>query len=227
MSDFGLQGGGTNSVGFTLIDGQGTTANGSAVDLGGLITEDVYVTYTTANTGNPIGLFYLLGGIVENLTPPNEAVFFGELPDMLDMSTRNGYTVINSDNGANGCIIGNEKAVIEVVKQPEGYGAIELEVYSPDDTIVSALKITPDYLTFGDYFNASNLYLSLDGDLDLFQLGKIDGGTYIEVDNANSVIKLTNVPSYADDAAAAGGGLTTGHLYKTTTGGSTFLKIVP
>lgn len=36
-----------------------------------------------------------------------------------------------------------------------------------------------------------------------------------------------SVPSYADDAAAAGGGLVTGDVYKTTTAGSTFLKIVP
>lgn len=36
-----------------------------------------------------------------------------------------------------------------------------------------------------------------------------------------------SVPSYADDAAATGAGLVTGDVYKTTTGGSTFLKIVP
>lgn len=183
----------------------GLTEDNGTVVLGGDILQDTYVTYDTVNTGNPMGLFYLLDGIVENLTPPNEAVFFGELPDFANMSTRNGYTVINSDNGAQGCIIGNEKAVIEVVKQPEGYGTIELEVYSPDDTIVSALKVTPDYLTFGDYFNASNLYLSLDGDLDLYQLGKIDGGTFYEVDNGNSNHNFyapTGITNQIDDTGA-------------------------
>lgn len=40
-------------------------------------------------------------------------------------------------------------------------------------------------------------------------------------------IKSTGIPSYADDAAAVGGGLVSNEVYKTTTGGSTFLKIVP
>lgn len=42
-----------------------------------------------------------------------------------------------------------------------------------------------------------------------------------------NTITLTDIPSYADDAAAISGGLTTGNIYKTTTGGSTFLKIIP
>ena len=40
-------------------------------------------------------------------------------------------------------------------------------------------------------------------------------------------INPTLVPTYADDAEAVVSGLTSGQLYKTTTGGSTFLKIVP
>lgn len=51
--------------------------------------------------------------------------------------------------------------------------------------------------------------------------------TIFLVDSINSIITLFGVPTFADDAAAAGGGLTTGQLYKTTDGGSTFLKIVP
>lgn len=60
-------------------------------------------------------------------------------------------------------------------------------------------------------------------------LGDIDGGnsTYIKVDDLNQQITITNVPTYADDAAAITGGLTTGMLYKTTTGGITALNIVP
>ncbi len=53
------------------------------------------------------------------------------------------------------------------------------------------------------------------------------GATYVEVDFVTNLIKMTNVPTYADDAAAITGGLTTGMLYKTTTGGITALNIVP
>lgn len=38
---------------------------------------------------------------------------------------------------------------------------------------------------------------------------------------------IPDVPTYANDAAAISGGLVTGQLYKTTSGGSTVLKIVP
>lgn len=40
-------------------------------------------------------------------------------------------------------------------------------------------------------------------------------------------LNITSVPSYADDAAAITGGLGSGDIYQTTTGGSTFLKRVP
>lgn len=49
---------------------------------------------------------------------------------------------------------------------------------------------------------------------------KIDLGTL-------NITGIVGIPSYADDAAAVVGGLVTGDLYKTTTAGSTFLKIVP
>lgn len=61
------------------------------------------------------------------------------------------------------------------------------------------------------------------------KLGDINSGnsTYIKVDDLNQKITVNNVPTYADDAAAITGGLTTGMLYKTTTGGITSLNIVP
>ena len=60
-------------------------------------------------------------------------------------------------------------------------------------------------------------------------LGNRNGGnsTKITIDDANEQITITNVPTYANDAAAITGGLTTGMLYKTTTGGITALNIVP
>ena len=60
-------------------------------------------------------------------------------------------------------------------------------------------------------------------------IGDIDGGnnTKITIDDVTQLITVSNVPTYADDAAAATGGLTTGQLYKTTTLGTTSLNIVP
>ena len=49
----------------------------------------------------------------------------------------------------------------------------------------------------------------------------------IDIINSSMTINPTLVPTYADDAEAVVSGLTSGQLYKTTTGGSTFLKIVP
>ena len=53
-----------------------------------------------------------------------------------------------------------------------------------------------------------------------------DGITFTKI-IIDTLVTITNVPSYANDLAATGGGLTSGQLYSTTTGGSTFLKIVP
>lgn len=54
-----------------------------------------------------------------------------------------------------------------------------------------------------------------------------DGVVQTEIIVGDQVVTITNVQSYADDTAATGAGLATGQLYKTTTVGSTFLKIVP
>ena len=51
--------------------------------------------------------------------------------------------------------------------------------------------------------------------------------TYIIINDILRAIKLTNVPTYTSDAAAITGGLSTGYLYKSTTGGVTNLHIVP
>lgn len=45
--------------------------------------------------------------------------------------------------------------------------------------------------------------------------------------NFDGSVALFFIPSYADDAAAISGGLSSGYLYKTTTGGITALNIVP
>ena len=51
--------------------------------------------------------------------------------------------------------------------------------------------------------------------------------TIVRVDDINQLVTISNVPTFANDAAATGGGLTTGQLYKTTTVGITSLNIVP
>lgn len=58
-------------------------------------------------------------------------------------------------------------------------------------------------------------------------LSNSGNGTTLTIDDVNQLVTITNVPTYADDAAAITGGLTTGQLYKTTTGGITSLNIVP
>jgi len=52
-------------------------------------------------------------------------------------------------------------------------------------------------------------------------------GTSMSINAIDGTISLAGLQEYADDAAAALGGLTTNNLYKTTLAGSTFLKIVP
>ncbi len=71
-----------------------------------------------------------------------------------------------------------------------------------------------------------------DGDAARAELGDVDSagnGTKITLDDDPSKkwVTITNVPEYANDAAAVVGGLPVGTLYKTTTAGSTVLKIVP
>ncbi len=62
---------------------------------------------------------------------------------------------------------------------------------------------------------------------DSFSILGQTNGTGITVDDLTQLITISNVPTYADDAAATTAGLTTGQLYKTTTSGVTALNIVP
>lgn len=78
--------------------------------------------------------------------------------------------------------------------------------------------------------NGSNYYLAFDTATKIFKLGDIDSvgnGTYIIINDVSSTVQISNVPTYANDAAAILGGLSTGELYKTTTLGITSLNIVP
>lgn len=63
---------------------------------------------------------------------------------------------------------------------------------------------------------------------DTTRIGQVvgSGGTYIEVDHVLNLIKMTNVPTYADETTAIGAGLTTGQVYKSFDGQNYFLAIV-
>lgn len=103
--------------------------------------------------------------------------------------------------------------------------------YSPDGNLMYKAFVQDGAMSFVEendvYFHN---YLVLDKTNNVYKIGDIDTsnlGTNIIIDDNTQIVTITNVPSYADDAAATGAGLTTGQLYSTTTGGSTFLKIVP
>ncbi len=64
------------------------------------------------------------------------------------------------------------------------------------------------------------------------RLLRYDGGIILDWsglggNDLEPTLRLYNVPSFNDDSDASLGGLTAGNVYKTTTGGSTYLKIVP
>ena len=106
----------------------------------------------------------------------------------------------------------------------------EMEVFKTVDGDKANIKVD---------FSSSTMYCSGTGgtggmyvqvrksDIQLGNLFTPGNGTIITINDLTQLIKITNVPAYADDAAAVTGGLTTGNLYKTTVLGSTFLKIVP
>jgi hypothetical protein len=61
-------------------------------------------------------------------------------------------------------------------------------------------------------------------------IGDVNGSgynTHIQVNDNNQTVLITNVPEYANDTSAINANLLSGSLYKTTTLGSTYLKIVP
>lgn len=80
------------------------------------------------------------------------------------------------------------------------------------------------------FAGTSNEILDIDLASGIVTIGDVGGavnGTKIVIDDMTQLVTIANVPTYANDAAATGAGLTTGQLYKTTTGGITALNIVP
>jgi hypothetical protein len=93
---------------------------------------------------------------------------------------------------------------IFVVSSPTGGGSMKMQISSPNNTAI-----------FYAETNGSNniLYWSSPGASARWEFLNSIG----EI-NFNSVVLRTTLPTYASDAAAGGGGLTAGALYKTSTG---------
>lgn len=107
-------------------------------------------------------------------------------------------------------------------------------VLTPNGAIIALAdmvnNVWSNYRTFEVLNNIGDKYFEVKAQSGTVTLGP-DGGTtnstHIKIDDITQLITVTNVPTYADDTAATSAGLTTGQLYKTTTGGITSLNIVP
>jgi hypothetical protein len=165
-----------------------------------------------------------LGSIQYN----NAGAFFGDSEFIRDPVTQ--QTIIASKNGD--ILIYQIGAGLVVIGSPTAYTE-----YNPVANSVFTQALLAE---MGDVNNAGNGHTVVVDDVNKIvrfrsPLGKsiigdstlAGNSTLIEVDDLTELVKITNVPIFADDAAAGVGGLVTGQLYKTTTGGSTFLKIVP
>ena len=139
----------------------------------------------------------------------------------------NNYTEAVYDVG------GGPRKVLELLYSDTRKSEIILE---PGNVSLSAKGTTLDVSRIRLYNNSSSVFTTISGidygfrsEAGVVTIGKISGGssTKITIDDLNQQITITNVPTYANDAAAITGGLTTGMLYKTTTGGITALNIVP
>jgi len=140
----------------------------------------------------------------------------------------NNYTEVVYDVG------GGPRKVFELLYSDTSKSEIILE---PGGNVsLSAKGTTLDVSRIRLYNNSSSVFTTISGidygfrsEAGVVTIGKISGGssTKITIDDLNQQITITNVPTYANDAAAITGGLTTGMLYKTTTGGITALNIVP
>jgi len=141
---------------------------------------------------------------------------------------------------------GGDIGLIGLYDGEDGFGINNIIQFS--DGYVSSLSINKGSIRTGAVSNTGDIF-SISGTIDSFEIrngisnidygikqefgavtvGNLSGGnnTKITIEDVTQLITVSNVPTYADDAAATTGGLTTGQLYKTTTGGSTFLKIVP
>lgn len=100
----------------------------------------------------------------------------------------------------------------------------QLYFFMNENAVVLGRNASGNNTNFSLDDTTESMLANLDG---VYRWQTTAGVTKFLIDLANDRVTIASVPAFADDAAAAVGGLTTGQLYKTTTGGSTFLKIVP
>lgn len=216
-----------------LTFNNGLTKTINNVQLGGEIIETTQVTMNSGFSDYPFQLSFLPDGLTNTTYPANKTVFLGLRADDAPVNdTLVGFWQTLTDSGSFFTGLGytdnsqgvSERATIELAVTPGSSAVIELEVNN------MALQLFPEQLVWASYGIPGGTYFDIDLGANLYRIGDINGivnGTYIQINDATQLVTITNVPSYADDAAATGAGLTSGQLYKTTTAGSTFLKIVP
>ena len=212
-----------NYNGLTFDNGLTRTANN--IQLGGEILQTTEV-YFDGGTNQLTGLWFLPEGF-QNFPIDNTAVAVGMYVDPNDLTNFNGFVSVLATGGIEGSVIGNSKATGEFVKLANGDGQIDLEVNSSDGTISTALKLSPLLLTFGDYVGGNDLGLIVDIELGFYTLGAngaIGNGTKLYIDDNAQTIEITNVPSYANNAAAFAA-IGANKLYYTDVAGEYILKL--
>ena len=251
--------GGDGAVGFTLADGNGTTANGSKCDLGGDVIQDTILSFNPTEYsvvfgdfdngaafyyGNVLGdgsRFGSAGNKAISLTVDLNNGRFAGLGALEDDGTGNassGLNVIQDgyDYGLYNFYNGGKRTANIYFGLRDGNGTTDISRLEANINEVHGRHIIDDTGVIPNYngFHANDTYTQLeynktaeDGqDTGTLTVVDADGASMFK--DGTKVFRIKNsVPTYADDAAAVVGGLTTGDVYKTTTGGSTFLKIVP
>ena len=260
--------GGEGGVGFTLSDGNGTTANGSKCDLGGDVIQDTILSFDPTEKYISFGDnndYYLIFGNVTNDSNANYLVGADFIDISTSVDTNNEYSQysVNKETGLFSTVIKHQTegagydyglAILDKTQfggqgkssniyygTSDGAGnttdLIRIEVLATDEATSNAhIRRFIDFTTPVNYngVHVSRNYSQLEynkvaeDDQDTGTLWVLDADGASMFKDGVKVFRIKNsVPSYADDAAAAVGGLTTGDVYKTTTSGSTFLKIVP
>lgn len=263
--------GGEGGVGFTLADGNGTTANGSKCDLGGDIIQDTILSFDPTDKsiffGDGVDYYFGFGNVQgDGEVKLISGVDFVDISTSVDTNNEYSQYSVNKKTGLFSTVIQNIKhqtegtgydyglAILDKTKfggqgkssniyygTSDGAGnttdLIRIEVLATDEATSHAhMRRFIDFTTPVNYngVHISRNYSQLEYNKQA-EDGQDTGTLWVlDADGASmfkdgvKVFRIKNsVPSYADDAAATVGGLTTGDVYKTTTGGSTFLKIVP
>lgn len=198
--------GGDGAVGFTLADGNGTTANGSKCDLGGDISNNTTintlgfdVVFDDANNSINYGIQNASSGNKSFVANHTDSDYLHSIVNKLEGvagAISNNYDIngLASFNTVNGDFVGNFTGVDNTSNE------IITGMFYSDATNVYEIRLDINGLRVK--FN-SDLLLTI----------KPDG--------------LINapLPTYANDAAAGLGGLVSGDLYQTVTAGEGFVKI--